>query len=188
MRSFLALSLLVLSACTTAVDSAPDLGAADEASSPAPLHAHHGPPPGLCAAAPAQIAQAFAHFDAATSPPAPGAPASLILAPWLSYLDTDVVFISGNAPPLVGREAVAGYFAPLLPAIGSVVHDLDSVSPVCGEDDAWSVRGTLLLTRRVDGRAVTPIPFTDTLFFDHGKIARYEIRFDPTPIGELFAP
>jgi hypothetical protein len=59
---------------------------------------------------------------------------------------------------------------------------------VCGAD-AWTVRGPLLLTRRSDGRAITPNPFTDTLYFDAaGKIARYEIRFDPSPIGEPFAP
>ena len=45
------------------------------------------------------------------------------------------------------------------------------------------------ITRRIDGQPISPIPFTDTFFFDNqGKIARYEIRFDPTPIGQLFAP
>jgi hypothetical protein len=52
------------------------------------------------------------------------------------------------------------------------------------------VRGTLLLTRSSDGHAIQPIPFTDTLFLDDAgeHILRYEIRFDPTPIGQLFAP
>lgn len=138
---------------------------------------------------PAAIVAAFAAFDAATSPPAAGQPADVVLAPWLGYLAPDVEFLAGNAPALVGRAQVASYFAPLLPFIGSTTHALDTISPICGLDDVWIVRGTLHLTRASDGRAITPIPFTDTLFLDrHGKIARYEIRFDPTPIGELFAP
>ncbi|MFO0758904.1 MAG: nuclear transport factor 2 family protein [Byssovorax sp.] len=190
MRTLIVLSCLMLSACTaTAIDSAP----AGEGEALAPLQqddhaAHSSAPPGICGHAPASIAQAFADFDDATSPPA-AQPAEMVLASWLAHLDPDVVFISGNAPPLVGRAAVASYFGALLPVIGTVVHDLETVSPVCGEESAWSVRGTLLLTRRSDGQAVSPIPFTDTLFFnEQGLIRRYEIRFDPTPLGQLFAP
>jgi hypothetical protein len=173
-------------------DSAPDASSPEAAVQSAPRRHGAGDDHRAlhCADAPAAIAAAFTDFDAATTPPPAGQPASVVLSAWLAHLDPNVVFEAGNAAPLVGRAAVAGYFDPLLPALGSVVHDLDTVSPVCGADNAWSVRGTLLLTRRSDGNAIPPIPFTDTLFFDDDgdHIVRYEIRFDPTPIGLLFAP
>lgn len=186
MRALIALSVLSLCACTPAAGT----GDADGAlgTQAAALDGH--PEPGQCHHTPAVIGAAFAAFDGATSPPVSGQPASVVLAPWLAHLAPDVVFESGNDPPRVGRAAVAGYFEPLLPAIGSTVHDIDTVSPVCTSGKVWSVRGTLLLTRRVDGKPIQPIPFTDTLFFDDQgeQIVRYEIRFDPTPIGQLFAP
>jgi len=136
------------------------------------------------------IVDAFATFDANTSPPTDGQPATLILADWLAYLGDMVVFEAGNDPARVGQAAVADYFAPLLPVIGAVEHDLDTVSPICGLEHAWLVRGTLNLTRRSDGQAIPPIRFADTLFLDdYGTtITRYEIRFDPAPIGLLFVP
>lgn len=186
MRALIAISMIALSACAApAADSEPT-GAAPGLDTAG--NGNHGQG-NQCSQAPDEIVDAFATFDARTSPPALNQPAAVVLAPWLARMTTDVVFESGNDAPRVGRAAVAGYFEPLLPVIGSVVHDIDSVSPVCGQQRAWTIRGTLLITRRSDGHAISPIPFTDTLFFDnHGKIARYEIRFDPTPIGQLFAP
>ena len=119
-----------------------------------PVLAHpsprHGAPPAQCKQEdrPWQrsydnIVDAFATFDAATSPPAAGAPADVVLADWLAYLDDHVAFEAGNAPTLIGRLAVASYFAPLLPAIGSTRHELRTISPLCGVDNAWVVRGVL---------------------------------------------
>lgn len=139
---------------------------------------------------PALLTRAFAVFDAQCSPPASGQPALSVLGPWLEFLAADVEFLAGNAPALFGRPAVAGYFEPLLPALSAVVHELLTISPVVGPANAWTVRGILRLRRRRDGNAITPVPFTDTLFLDASgrHIIRYEIRFDPAPIGELFAP
>ena len=138
----------------------------------------------------ALLTRAFAAFDAQCSPPASGQPALSVLAPWLDFLATDVEFLAGNAPALLGHAAVAGYFEPLLPALAAVEHELLTISPVLGPKHAWTVRGILRLRRRRDGNAITPIPFTDTLFLDaRGRhVIRYEVRFDPAPIGELFAP
>ena len=138
----------------------------------------------------ALLTRAFAVFDAQCSPPASGQPALSVLAPWLEFLAADVEFLAGNGQALFGHAAVAGYFEPLLPALTAVVHELLTISPVIGPKNAWTVRGILRIRRRRDGNAITPIPFTDTLFLDAGgrHIIRYEIRFDPAPIGELFAP
>jgi len=136
------------------------------------------------------LTRAFAEFDAQCSPPHSGQPALVVLAPWLALLSADVEFLAGNASARIGHAAVAAYFDPLLPAIGTVVHELLTISPVVGHPGAWTVRGILRLSRLRDGKAITPIPFADTMFFDpEGRhIAKYEIRFDPAPIGELFAP
>jgi hypothetical protein len=192
MRTLLLLSFLSLSACVAAPgsnDSASDSnGSASEAFALSPDHVEAHQRAGDCAHPPSAIFNAFDAFDAHTSPPPLGQPATVVLAAWLGYLAPNVVFVAGNAAPLVGPTAVASYFAPLLPAIGTVVHQIDTISPVCGLPDAWSVRGTLLVTRRSDGQAIEPIPFTDTIFFDeNGLIERYEIRFDPTPLNDLFA-
>lgn len=139
---------------------------------------------------PALLKRAFAVFDAQCSPPASGQSALSVLGPWLEFLAPDVEFVAGNAQGLVGRTAVAGYFEPLLPVMSGVVHELLTISPVVGPKNAWTVRGILRLRRRRDGNAITPVPFTDTLFLDAAgqHITCYEIRFDPSPIGELFAP
>ena len=138
----------------------------------------------------ALLTRAFAVFDAQCSPPASGQTALSVLAPWLEFLAPDVEFLAGNAPALFGRAAVAGYFDPLLPVMSGAVHELLTISPVIGPKNAWTVRGILRLRRRRDGNAITPVPFTDTLFLDAAgrHIICYEIRFDPAPIGELFAP
>ena len=142
------------------------------------------------ASQPALLTRAFAVFDAQCSPPASGQSALGVLGPWLEFLAPDVEFLAGNAPALLGRAAVAGYFEPLLPVMSGAVHELLTISPVVGPKNAWTVRGILRLRRRRDGNAITPVPFTDTLFLDAAgrHIICYEIRFDPAPIGELFAP
>lgn len=191
MRTLLAVSILALTSCVTScvTPAGGDGESSPDAPGLLPETTESSGYFGSCAWPPPAIEDSFATFDALTSPPAPGQPASVVLGPWLDYLATDVVFEVGNDPPRVGRQAVADYFAPLLPVLGSVVHDLDTVSPVCYEPRTWTIRGTLLLTRLSDGEPVQPIRFTDTFVFNYyGKIARYEIRFDPTPIGELFVP
>ena len=138
----------------------------------------------------ALLKRAFAVFDAQCSPPASGQPALSVLAPWLEFLAADVEFVAGNAQALIGHAAVAGYFDPLMPVMSGAVHELLTISPVVGPKNAWTVRGILRLRRRRDGNNITPIPFTDTLFLNaEGRhIICYEVRFDPAPIGELFAP
>jgi hypothetical protein len=145
---------------------------------------------GGCSNPPELIEDAFAVLDAATSPAPLGQPASVVLAPWLNYLSPDVVFQVGNDPDRIGRAATAAYFDPLLPVLGTVVHDLDTISPICEEENAWSVRGELILTRRSDGEPIQTIRFTDALYLNKKgtQIVRYEIRFDPGPIAQLFAP
>lgn len=134
------------------------------------------------------LVDAFAAFDASTSPATPGEPAATVLAPWLAYLDPDVDFLMNDAPARIGHDAVAEYFAPLLPLLGTTQHELLSITPVQGEANAWLVVGVLHIARLSDGRAITPIPFTDTLTIHSQQVVRYEISLDPTPLGELFAP
>lgn len=188
MRQLFAVFLLALSGCVShPVDPEPAEGVlAEPLSGGSHFHGHFGG----CYHPPEVIADAFATFDARTSPPAPGQPASVVLAPWLAYLSPNVKFEVGNDPVRVGRSATAAYFDPLMPVLGSVVHDLETVSRVCEEDHAWTVRGDLILTRKSDGQPVQTIRFTDTLFLDHDddRIVRYEIRIDPAPIGQLFDP
>jgi hypothetical protein len=134
------------------------------------------------------IVDAFADFDSSTSPAPDGVAADVALAPWLADLAPDVEFLMNDDPERVGREAVAGYFAPLLPVMGTVRHELLSITPVHGAGDTWLVQGVLHITRRADGRAITPIPFTDVLLLHAQRIEQYAISLDPTPLAELFAP
>jgi hypothetical protein len=182
-RLVVLLSVLAISGCAgQPADPEPAVGAVAQ-----PLFFDHV---GSCWHPPEVIEEAFVTFDAQTSPPAAGQPASVVLAPWLAHLSQNVKFEVGNDPVRVGRAAVADYFDPLLPVLGSVVHDIETVSPICEEDHAWSVRGDLLLTRKSDGQPIQPIRFTDALFLNHDedRILRYEVRFDPTPLGQLFVP
>lgn len=137
----------------------------------------------------ALITQLLARFDSSTSPSAPGLSAAAVLAPWLELLAPDVELQVGNDAPRVGHAVAAQFFAALLPVMSRAIHELLTISPVTGVDHAFTVRGKLHLTRRRDGHAITTINFVDTLFLDRDRrlIKTYEIRIDPTPLGELFA-
>ena len=99
---------------------------------------------------------------------------------FVSFLTDDALFRFGNAPVLVGpeaiRAAVAGFFA----AIQACRHELQATwqgphSLVC--------EGLVTYTR-LDGRQVV-LPFVNVFALREDKISSYRIYIDNAP---LFAP
>jgi hypothetical protein len=97
---------------------------------------------------------------------------------FLSFLSSDALFRYGSNAPAVGREAIAaavdGFFATIRFCEHRLLH-------------AWEERGSAVCQGevayvRLDGKSVV-LPFCNVFGLrDDGKIYRYEIYIDPTPL------
>jgi ketosteroid isomerase-like protein len=97
-----------------------------------------------------------------------------------AFLAPDGEFRFGNAPPVVGRDAVRDAVAGFFAAIGGCSHRL---LRTWQSEGAVACEGEVTYTRR-DGSAVT-LPFANVFVLRGREIASYRIYIDNAP---LFAP
>lgn len=104
---------------------------------------------------------------------------------FLSFLTPDAQFRFGNAPTIVGHQAidaaVAGFFA----SIAACRHQL---LRTWAAGTAVACEGAVAYTRH-DGSTVT-VPFANVFELRGAKIAAYRIYIDNSPLfhGDLTAP
>lgn len=98
---------------------------------------------------------------------------------FLSFLTPDAEFRYGSGEPVVGHEAVRGAVDHFFSTIRSCSHRvrrtwMDSDSLVCQGEVTYVC---------LDGR--TPkLPFCNVFTMRGGKIVRYEIYIDPSPLAQ----
>lgn len=96
---------------------------------------------------------------------------------FLAYLAEDGEFRYGNAPAAVGHEAIGAAVDGFFSMIGSSRHEL---LHTWGDGETAACEGTVLYTR-LDGSQVR-IPFANVFYLRAGRIARYHIYIDSTPL------
>lgn len=94
-----------------------------------------------------------------------------------AYFTPDGVFRFGNAPPIVGvdaiREGVAGFFKTIKASRHELLKIWNAPGSTVGE-------GQVTYTR-LDGGVVS-VPFVDVFELQGGKISVYKIFIDQTPV------
>jgi ketosteroid isomerase-like protein len=96
---------------------------------------------------------------------------------FLAFLTEDALFRYGSNPPVTGQAAIRAQVEQVFGSIRSCTHRLDQV---------WYPPGFAICQGevtyvRLDGRSIA-IPFCNVFQLQDGKIARYEIYIDPTPL------
>jgi ketosteroid isomerase-like protein len=106
-------------------------------------------------------------------------------AAFLNFLTPDAQFRFGNAPTIIGSEAIGAAVAGFFAAIASCRHQL---LRTWGGPAAVACEGAVTYTRH-DGSAVT-VPFANVFELRGTKITAYRIYIDNSPLfhGDLLAP
>lgn len=95
-----------------------------------------------------------------------------------AFLTEDAEFRFGNAPPVVGRPAIAAYCAAFFAGLGGLTHRLESIWEV---PEGVVCHGVVSYRRR-DGSELT-VPFANVLYLASDRVRRYLIFVDN---GALF--
>lgn len=90
-----------------------------------------------------------------------------------AFLTEDAEFQFGNAPPVLGREAIEAYVGAFFEALGGVSH---SVEALWVSEDRLTCHGQVRYERR-DGSALT-VPFANVLYLAGDRVARYLVFID----------
>jgi len=94
-------------------------------------------------------------------------------AAFVDLLTPDAQFRFGNAPPVIGSEAIRAVVAGFFSAIGSSRHELLNV----WHDAATAVCEGVVTYRRHDGSSLS-VPFANVFELKGEKIAAYRIYID----------
>jgi ketosteroid isomerase-like protein len=90
-----------------------------------------------------------------------------------SFIAADGTFVFGNAPAVIGRQAIRDAVAGFFSSIRGLAHEVQSVSEEDGE--VWS-RGVVTYLRH-DGSSLTA-PFCNYFRMGEGGVRHYQIYVD----------
>jgi ketosteroid isomerase-like protein len=96
---------------------------------------------------------------------------------FLDFLTEDALFRYGSSSPVTGRAAIKAQVEQVFNTIRSCRHRLGHV----WQPPGFAICQGEVTYVRLDGRSID-VPFCNVFQLQAGKIARYEIYLDPTPL------
>lgn len=104
-----------------------------------------------------------------------------------AYFAERARFRFGNAPPVIGRDAVEAAVRGFFSTLAGLRHEISGIWTGSWDGGEVTSVEALVTYTRLDGSTTMPIPATSTLRWGDGSIQDYRIYADISPLFETGA-